>query len=139
MGMSGDDFDRRFDVVAETRRRWSLAEKRKIVAEACVPCANVSAVARRHGVKPALLYRWKKELGPGVAKPDEPTFIPVTISAQPVPETPTSPPPSPKPPPVEISENNQTIEVRLANGRSVRVGPNIDAHALKRIINALDN
>ncbi len=52
--MSGDDLDRRFDAVAETRRHWSLAEKRKIVAEACVPFANVSAVARRHGVKPAV-------------------------------------------------------------------------------------
>ena len=131
--MSGDDFDRRFDVVAETRRRWSLAEKRKIVAEACVPCANVSAVARRHGVKPALLYRWKKELGDEVARPDKPPFVPVTIAAQPVLEAAT------EPPAVEIHDNNETIDIRLANGRSVRVDLDIDTNALKRIINALDN
>lgn len=134
MGMSGDDFDRRFDVVAETRRKWSIAEKRKIVAEACVPCANVSAVARRHGVKPALLYRWKKELGNDAAQPDTPTFVPVTIAAQPMSET-TAPPPRP----VEISGKDETIEVRLANGRSVCVDLDIDTNALKRIINALDN
>jgi len=130
--MSGDNFDRRFDVVAETRRRWSLAEKRKIVAEACVPCANVSAVARRHGVKPALLYRWKKELGDEVAGPDVPTFVPVAIAAQLVPKASTTPPP------VEINGNNESIEIRLANGRSVCVDLSIDSQALKRIINALD-
>ncbi len=139
MGMSGDGFDRRFDFVAETRRKWSIAEKRKMVAEACVPCANVSAVARRHGVKPALLYRWKKELGPDVAKPDEASFVPVTIAARPVPEAPTIPPHLPQPPPVEISGSNETIDIRLANGRSVRVDLAIDTQALKRIINALDN
>ena len=132
--MSGDNFDQRFDVVAETRRKWSLAEKRKIVAEACVPCANVSAVARRHGMQPALLYRWKKELGNDVAEPDTPTFVPVTVATQPMSET-----TAPSPRPVEISGKGETIDIRLANGRSARVDLSIDAHALKRIINALDN
>ena len=96
-------------------------------------------MARRHDVKPGLLYRWKKELRPGVAKSDEPIFVPVTIAARPVPEAPTIPPPSRQPPLVEVSGNSETIDIRLANGRSVRVDQNIDAHALKRIINALDN
>ncbi len=133
MGMSGDDFDRRFDLVAETRRRWSLAEKRKIVAEACVPCANVSAVARRHGVKPALLYRWKKELGDEAADPDSPVFVPVTVTGQPAREA------AIEPPAVEIQGNNERIDIRLANGRSVRVDLGIDTNALKRIIDILDS
>ena len=61
--MSGDEFARRFEVVAETRRRWSREEKLTIVDEASGPCVNISAVARRHGIKPALLYRWRKEFG----------------------------------------------------------------------------
>ena len=133
MGMSGDDFDRRFDLVAETRRRWSLAEKRKIVAEACVPCSNVSAVARRHGVKPALLYRWKKELGDEIAKPDSPVFVPVTVADQPARQA------AVEPSAVEIHGNNERIDIRLANGRSVRVDLGIDTNALRRIINVLDN
>ena len=133
MGISGDDFDRRFDLIAETRRRWSLVEKRKIVAEACVPCTNVSAVARRHGVKPALLYRWKKELGDETAKPDSPLFVPVTVSDQPARHT------TIEPPAVEIHGNSECIDIRLANGRSVRVDLGIDTHALKRIINILDS
>jgi len=81
MAMSGDDFERRFDVVADTRRRWSLAEKRRIVEEASAPCTNVSAVARRHGTKPALLYRWKKELASGTS--EAATLLPVTMTPEP--------------------------------------------------------
>ena len=76
MVMSGDDFERRFEIVADTRRRWSREEKLAIVKEASVPCTNISAVARRHGIKPALLYRWKKELSGNAA----PALLPVTIS-----------------------------------------------------------
>ena len=60
--MSGDEFARRFEIVAETRRRWSREEKLAIVEEASGLSVNISAVARRHGIKPALLYRWRKEL-----------------------------------------------------------------------------
>ena len=35
------------------RRRWSEAEKRRITAEAMVPGAVVSEIARRHGMSPA--------------------------------------------------------------------------------------
>ncbi len=63
MPISGDGFSRRYSVVAETRRRWSAEEKRGIVAEAAQPCANVSAVARRHGIKPSLLFRWRRIKG----------------------------------------------------------------------------
>jgi transposase-like protein len=38
-------------VVTETRRRWSEAEKQAVVAEAERPGVNISAVARRHGIK----------------------------------------------------------------------------------------
>ncbi len=135
--MTGDDFDRRFDVVAETRRHWSLAEKRKIVAEACVPFANVSAVARRHGVKPALLYRWKKELGTQSQEPGgRAAFVPVTIAAPAAikPDGAVS-----APPPVAINNRNDSIDIRLANGRSVRVDASVETSTLKRIINALES
>jgi len=58
--MSGDNFPRRYLVVAETRRKWSDAEKQAIVAAAAQPGANISAVARRHGIKPSLLFRWRR-------------------------------------------------------------------------------
>jgi transposase len=42
-----------------TRRRWSTARKAAIVAELREPGATLSAVARRHGLSPGLLYRWR--------------------------------------------------------------------------------
>jgi transposase len=56
--MSGDSFTRSYSVVADTRRRWSDEEKEAIVAEAAFPGANVSAVARRHGIKPSCQRVW---------------------------------------------------------------------------------
>ena len=136
MDVSGDDFDRRFDVVAETGRRWSLGEKRRIVAEACVPCANILAVARRHGLKPALLYRWRKELGSKQQDPaDEPAFVPVTITAT------TARAPDglgSAPPPTTIKKHDGAIDIRLANGRSIRIDASIETSTIRRIIDAVE-
>jgi len=42
------------------RRRWSAAEKLRIVEETLQGNDSISAVARRNGVAPNLLYRWRK-------------------------------------------------------------------------------
>ena len=42
------------------RRRWSAADKLRIVEETMYDGENISAVARRNGVAPNLLYRWRK-------------------------------------------------------------------------------
>lgn len=46
---------------AVPRRRWSAAAKDRIVAEAMVPGANVSAVARSHGLSPQQVFTWRRE------------------------------------------------------------------------------
>ena len=130
MAMSGDDFDRHFDVVAETRRRWSLAEKRQIVEEARGACTNVSAVARRHGIKPALLYRWKKELAGDPV--EAPTLVPVALTSASDKDDDEDPRPVAADGPVFM------VEIELGNGRTIRVPPQIDADALKRLINILE-
>lgn len=137
MGMSGDDSLRRFDIVAETRRRWSREDKLSIVAEASGSGTNISAVARRHGIKPALLYRWKKELASEKSSQSTPAFVPVTIGSK----------------GNNGDQNNSTavapghvrganyadgIEIMLANGRCVRVRSSIEPLALKRIIDVLE-
>jgi transposase len=125
--MSGDEFARRFEVVAETRRRWSREEKFAIVEEASEPCVNISAVARRHGIKPALLYRWRKELGAGV--PASMSFVPVVVGA-PGEDTTAL---------VASSCSSQTVEIMLVNGRTMKVPTDLDAATLKRLIAALDD
>lgn len=42
------------------RRRWSAAEKIRIVEETLDEGASISVVARRNGVAPNLLYRWRR-------------------------------------------------------------------------------
>ena len=43
------------------RRRWSAAEKARIVTESADPEANVSEVARRNGVSRGLLNIWRRQ------------------------------------------------------------------------------
>jgi len=42
------------------RRRWTAAEKLRIVEETLEDHAGISIVARRNGVAPDLLYRWRR-------------------------------------------------------------------------------
>src|ERR1700687_321239 len=64
----------------ERRRRWSRAEKERIVAAALEPGAVASVVAREAGIHASQLYRWRQELcGPARAAPG---FAAVTIAAE---------------------------------------------------------
>jgi transposase-like protein len=55
------------------RRKFSEADKRRIVEEALQPGANLSAVARRYGIAARVLFRWKQELAP-------PAFVTVQVT-----------------------------------------------------------
>jgi transposase len=144
--MSGDNFFRRYSVVAETRRRWSEAEKQSIIAEAERPGANISAVARRHGIKPSLLFRWRRLAREAQACPAAPAFVPVTLALPPA-CTETAAPENalaisshmaPVRPNVERPTRDDRIEIELGNGRFVRVGAGLDTDILKRIVDLLD-
>jgi transposase len=141
--MSGANFSGRYSIVAEARRQWSEAEKQAVVAEAERPGVNISAVARRHGIKPSLLFRWRRLARDAQDQPST-AFIPVTL-ALPAAETsaqdvaaeadasPVSPPPAASREPAE-----QRIEIALGNGRVVRVGAGVDVDSLRRILDAAD-
>ena len=49
----------------ERRRRWSLAEKARIVDESLAPEACVAEVARRHDIHPNLLHLWRRQARTG--------------------------------------------------------------------------
>jgi len=46
----------------QRRRRWSLAEKERIVAAALEPGAVASEVAREAGIHTSQLFRWRQQL-----------------------------------------------------------------------------
>ena len=125
--ISGDNFSHRYAVVADTRRRWSEEEKQAIVAEALQLGVNVSAIARRHGITPNLLFRWRKA-AQREAKP-APAFLPVSLTA---------PAKSCDHATGDAPAADNSIEIELLNGRRVRVGPGADMGALKRILDIAD-
>lgn len=128
MDMSGDNL-KRFDIVAETRRVRSDDEKRAIIAEASQGYRNASAVARRHGIKPSLLFRWKKQFSAPLA-PDstraQTSFVPIALAL---------PPPDVA---ASGSKPHSTIEIEVASGRKLRVAGDVDIGVLKRIVAALE-
>jgi transposase len=79
---------RRAEVLGEMagrRRSWSLDQKLAIVAEA-ERCENMTALARRHGIRTSMLYTWRRELryaleAAGVAAGPGPQFVPVVAEA----------------------------------------------------------
>jgi transposase len=46
----------------QRRRRWSTAEKVRLVEEATQPGMSVSFVARRAGIAPSQLFAWKRRM-----------------------------------------------------------------------------
>ena len=50
----------------ERRRRWSVADKLRIVAEADEAGAKVAKVARRHEISRSILWTWRKQARAGV-------------------------------------------------------------------------
>ena len=117
-----------------SRRIWSLAEKRAILAEMAVPGTVVMEVARRHGIAQSLLYRWRSDAVKAAAKA-APAFLPVTIEG-PQATTPRKTATKPRGCPSPLAS---IIEIDLSNGRKVRVTTDIEATALVRIVTALES
>jgi transposase len=47
------------------RRRFTLRQKQQFLAEAAQPGNNISAVARRCGIAPSLMFVWKRQMEAG--------------------------------------------------------------------------
>ena len=63
-----DDYRRIELITGEARRRrWTTEQKLQIIEESFLPGETVSSVARRRGVAPNLLYRWRRLLTEGGA------------------------------------------------------------------------
>jgi transposase len=116
-------------VVAGTRRSWSREEKRAIVDEA-EQAASVSAVARRHGLTPSLVFRWRREFWDeerAASAPPQPAFVPLAL-------------PAPALPAARAEEERPRagmIEIELAGGHCLRAEPGVDLALLQGIIAAL--
>jgi transposase len=64
MSKSPDGPFSRVEVITsvQRRRRWSTAEKVRLVEEAMQPGMSVSFVARQAGISPSQLFAWKRRM-----------------------------------------------------------------------------
>ena len=68
----------------ERRRRWSLDEKLRIVAETEQPGGGIAEIARRYEISRGLLWNWRSQVKRGVLKPElPPVFLPVRTISEP--------------------------------------------------------
>jgi transposase len=131
----GDRFVRSFDPTFERkeigrlevitgvggRRAWSDEDKGRIVAESFAVGANVSAVARRYGLRPQQVYAWRRLARDGaLALPSEAAlgFVPV-IAAESEPATPSG-----------------IVEIEIT-GTVIRVAPGVDWRHLRDVLRAV--
>ena len=100
----------------ERRRRWSAAEKERLVAASLEPGAGVSAVAREAGIQPSQLYGWRRQL----VRRSQPAanFAAVRIAAAP-------------------ALAGGLIEVEFANGFRMRITGAVDPATLTTTIATL--
>jgi transposase len=111
----------------QRRRRWSRAEKERIVAVALEPGVVASEVAREAGIHASQLFRWRQELCKRTAAPV--AFNPVAIAPVPELAAPSLPPPSP--------EQADTVEIEFATGGRMRITGSVDASTVSALIRAL--
>lgn len=119
-------------IKVERRRRWSLADKRRIVAETLVPRANVSAVARRHELHTGQLFAWRRMAREGLLNDAEDTrgFAPVVVSA--------GPSAGAHHHDGTASASSSRVEIVLCSGRRIIVDDAVDPAALGRIVEVLE-
>ena len=118
-------------ITRNERRRWSLEQKREIVAESLGPDLTPTEVARKYAISSGQLYTWRRELlsvQTSIITRATPRFAEVdTEPAAPPPCTSAAPP-----------RPDGLIELVMPSGVVVRMDAHVDSCALRRILGALD-
>lgn len=116
----------------ERRRRWSVQEKLRLVAESYRAEGGVGVVADQAGLHRSLLQRWRRQVRDGTLVADGcgvSGFVPVAIDNRAVVATTVVGSPQ--------DAVRRLVEIDLPNGCRVRVEQDISTAALRRIIGAL--
>jgi transposase len=126
----------------ERRRRWSDADKLRIVAEADEPGAKVAEVARRHEISRSILWTWRKQARAGrLTMSDPPGFLPVLIDAASAMDAPIAAASAPSAVPLQADAppplDQRMITITLANGTRLEISAALSPPALSCIIGAL--
>jgi transposase len=114
----------------QRRRRWSRAEKERIVASAIAPGAVASEVARAAGIHASQLFRWRQELCDRAPIPA--TFNSVVVTPERGALSAASPASA-----VSCTEPPGVIEIEFAGGGRMRITGAVDAAIMSALLKAL--
>jgi len=122
----------------ERRRRWSAAEKLRIVAETEQPGAGIAGIARRYEISRGLLWNWRSQVRRGALRPEPPSvFVPVRLLG----EAPGAEPARCGKPSrsagADRSVADGKIEIMLPDGTTIRIGSDVSLLALRRVVTVL--
>jgi transposase len=118
----------------ERRRRRSLEEKLRILAQSVTPGSSASLVCRLHGISSGQLYTWRRQFRTGELTGFAPVRLAPPVEELPVAAAPVDPMPTlPEPDPAA----DGTIEVELPSGVKLRLSGAVDEAALRRVLSAL--
>jgi transposase len=131
----------------ERRRRWTSAEKRRIVEESLAPNTTVVEVARRHDIHPNLLHIWRRQARASSAQPSPDTYSLRQVRTGPV--TPTRQESDAPDNEVQFASVSVTpdkgvlavpagmIEIEFANGSRLRITGAVDVATVSAAISAV--
>jgi transposase-like protein len=122
----------------ERRRRWSLEEKLRIVAETAQPGAGIAEIARRYEISRGLLWNWRSQVRRGVLKLElPPVFLPVRTISEPTNGNGTMHVEPSSATRADPAASNDKIEITLPDGTSVKVGHDVGVVTLRRVMSVL--
>jgi transposase len=132
----------------ERRRRWSIEEKREIVAESLQPGIGPSEIIRKYGISSGQLYTWRQQLArrlggtPAGSSADFARVDVVVAQRQEMAALVSDVPPTvlatdAAVPVIAAPRAKGLIEIMLPGGASVRVDAQVDGRALRRVLGAL--
>src|ERR1700704_4168174 len=117
--------------VVETgrRRRWSDAEKLRIVMESLQTPRAISSTAQRHGISRSLLVTWGRSFRRERASPaaQQAGFVPVMVVAA-----------AETAPTMDAAPTSGRMVIVVGKDRRVIVDTSVDAAALARVLQVLE-
>src|SRR5271169_1725520 len=113
----------------ERRRRWSLEEKLRILAQSVAPGSSPSLACRLHGISSGQLYTWRGQFRTGELTGFAPVRLALPVEELPLEAAPVDPMPTP---PEPDRRADGTIEVELPSGVKLRLTGAVDEVGLRR-------
>jgi transposase len=121
----------------ERRRRWTLEEKLRIVAETEQPGAGIAEIARQYEISRGLLWNWRSQVRRGVLKAElPPVFLPMRTISEAA-DFRNTRHVEPSATGADSAVSSGKIEITLPDGTSIKVGHDVGLVTLRRVMSVL--